>query len=81
MRLIAKQTGGLAFFNNDIAGNIRRAVEDGRVAYTLGFYPSEAAWDGKYHALEVTVQRLGVQVRTGAGYFAESISGSAPERE
>lgn len=81
IRAIAKQTGGLAFFNNEIAGNMRRAVDDGRVTYTLGFYPPEESWDGKYHAIKVLVDRKGVEVRTRDGYFAKPLAELAPERE
>jgi VWFA-related protein len=83
MRLLAKQTGGLAFYNaNDLAGSIRRAVDDARVTYTLGFYPPATAWDGKYHDLKVLVKRAGFVLRAREGYFA-SASGveSEPDRE
>jgi VWFA-related protein len=81
IRAIARQTGGIAYVNNAIAKNIREAVDDGRITYTIGFYPSQAAWDGKYHSLKVTVNRPGVEVRTRAGYFAKSIAELPPERE
>ena len=33
-------TGGLAFYgSNDIRGALKRSVDDGRYAYTIGFYP------------------------------------------
>jgi hypothetical protein len=48
MRLLAKQTGGLAFYNaNDLSGSIQRAIDAARLTYTLGFYPPETAGDGK----------------------------------
>jgi VWFA-related protein len=81
IRAIAKQTGGEAFVNNAIAANIRKAVDDGRVTYTLGFYPQQGAWDGKFHSLKVGVDRAGVEVRTRSGYFAKSVAELAPERE
>ena len=80
MLTIAKQTGGMAYFNNDIAGNIRKAADDGKMSYTLGFYPADEAWDGKYHSLKVTVDRPGVEIRTRAGYFAKAITELATER-
>ncbi len=83
MGLMAQETGGLAFYNaNDLAGSMRRAVDDGRVTYLLGFYPPEEAWDGKYHALKVAVRRPGVHVRARNGYLAESARvEDVPERE
>ena len=81
MLTISKQTGGMAYFNNDIAGNIRKAADDGKVSYTLGFYPADEAWDGKYHSLKVTVDRPGVEIRTRAGYFAKAVTELASERK
>jgi VWFA-related protein len=81
MLTIAKQTGGMAFFNNDVAGNIRKAAGDGRISYTLGFYPADEAWDGKYHSLKVTVDRPGVEIRTRSGYFAKAVTELASERK
>jgi len=43
MRVIAEQTGGIAYYQrNDIDVAIREAMDDGRVSYTLGFYESGA---------------------------------------
>jgi hypothetical protein len=68
---LAKQTGGLAFYNaNGVLDSIQRAVDDARVSYLLGFYPPESAWDGKYHEIGIKVNRSGVQVRGRKGYFA-----------
>jgi VWFA-related protein len=80
---LAKQTGGLAFYNaNGVSTGIRRAIDDAGVSYILGFYPPEAAWDGKYHQIGIKVNRSGVEVRGRRGYFAGSPEAeSAPERE
>jgi hypothetical protein len=83
MRLLAKQTGGLAFYNaNDLSGSIQRAIDDARITYTLGFYPPEAAWDGKYHELKVQVKRPGITVRAREGYSASApVASSEPDRQ
>lgn len=73
MRAVAKQTGGIAYFTNDVAENMRKAAIDGSISYTLGFYPSEADWDGKYHFLRISVTRPGIQIRSRTGYFAQSV--------
>lgn len=72
MELLAERTGGRAFYNtNDIAGSVRRAIEDTEVSYVLGFYPEEADLDGKYHELRVQVPgRKGVETRSRMGYYA-----------
>jgi hypothetical protein len=83
MDLIASETGGRAFYNaNALGDSIQRAVDDSRVTYVLGFYPEEASWDGKYHRLEVRVNRPGVQVRSRRSYFAsDGHPESEPERD
>jgi len=71
MNILADCTGGRAFYNtNDIQGSIRRAIDDSRVTYVLGYYPSHGKWDGKFHEIKVQVSRPGVHVRFRRGYFA-----------
>jgi VWFA-related protein len=68
---LADETGGRAFyFNNDLEGSIRTAIADAEISYTLGFYPSENGFDGKFHNLSVKVARKDVEVRHRTGYFA-----------
>ncbi len=73
MRLLAAETGGIAFFNmNDLASAIRQAMGDSEASYTLGFYPTPSLLDGKYHELRVeTPGRPGVTLRCRKGYYAE----------
>ena len=71
MRTLAEETGGRAFVNtNDISGAVRRAIDDGRVTYMLGYYPSHGQWDGKFREIKVKVSRPGVDVRHRKGYLA-----------
>lgn len=83
MDLLAQETGGLAFYHaNNLSAEIREAVNDARITYTLGFYPAETAWDGKYHVLKVTARRGEIQLRSRSGYVAVTPSVQAPpERE
>jgi hypothetical protein len=68
---LASRTGGHAAYNtNDLARAIRRAVDDGRVTYTVGYYPPDDVQDGKFHEVKVTVDRPGLDVRFRKGYFA-----------
>jgi VWFA-related protein len=70
-QVIAEQTGGRAYFNtNDLGGAIKRAAEDSRLTYVLGYYPSHAEWDGNFREIKVRVKRRGVSVRHRKGYFA-----------
>lgn len=72
--IVAERTGGKAFHNtNDITGAIKRAVEDARVTYTLGFYPADAKWDGQFHQLKLQCKRSGVTIHYRPGYFATNL--------
>ena len=74
---LADQTGGRAFyFNNDLAGSIRTAISDAEVTYTLGFYPSENGFDGKFHDLDVKVARKDVEVRHRNGLLRRERPGA-----
>ncbi len=71
MQEMASRTGGLAFYNtNDLARAIHAAVDDSQVTYTLGFYPSETGFDGRFHKIDLeTPGRSGVKLRYRKGYF------------
>jgi VWFA-related protein len=71
MLAFAAATGGHAFFNtNDISGSIRKAIDDSRVSYVIGYYPDHNKWDGSYREITVKVERPGAQLRYRKGYFA-----------
>jgi VWFA-related protein len=71
MNELADRTGGRASYNNnDIAGSVRSAMDDGRVSYVLGYYPNHGKWDGRFHEITVKVDRSDVGVRSRKGYFA-----------
>ncbi len=71
MNILADRTGGRAYYNtNDIRGSIRRAIEDSRVTYVLGYYPTHQDWDGKFREIKVKVNRPGLEIRSRRGYFA-----------
>lgn len=71
MMELASETGGRAFYGtNDIMGSIRRALDDSRLTYTLGYYPSESNWDGTFHEIKVRVRHPGVKVLSRRGYYA-----------
>ena len=82
MESLAEDTGGRAFFNsNDISGAVRRAIDDGRVTYVLGYYPSHGQWDGKFREIKVRVNRPGVDVRHRKGYLALPAQQDAAKRK
>jgi hypothetical protein len=72
MDLLASETGGRAFYDtNRLDEDLRDVVEEGRVAYLLGYYPGDRAWDGKYHRVEVKLRRRELSVFCRKGYFAK----------
>jgi VWFA-related protein len=81
MRELADRTGGRAAYNtNDLARAIRRAVDDSLVTYTLGYYSSDEAQDGKFRDIKIKVNRPHVDVRYRKGYFALKPSDTGAQR-
>jgi len=77
---IAGRTGGVAFMNsNDLAGAIRKVVEEGDEAYVLSFYPTHSEWNGSWRDLRVRVKGQGYHVRHRKGYLALDDPSSSEE--
>ncbi len=71
MREVARETGGRAYVNqNEIKVGVERAFEDDLAAYTIGYYPDNKKYDGKYRQIKVKVKRDGVEVQSRRGYYA-----------
>lgn len=71
MEDFAEKTGGKAYFNhNDLDQAALRDMEDGSTYYSLGYYPEDKLWDGKFRRIQITSKRPGVKLRYRLGYFA-----------
>ena len=71
MREVAAETGGKAYINqNEIKDGISLAVSDEKASYTLGYYPENKKWDGKFRSLKVKVTQGDTQLRYRKGFFA-----------
>lgn len=71
MQEIAAETGGKAYTNqNEIKVGIGLAAADDKACYSIGYYPENKKWDGKYRTLKVKVDRGDVQIRYRKGYYA-----------
>ena len=71
MREIARETGGIADINqNEIKEGVVVAMADASASYTLGYYPEDKKWDGRYRSIKVKVNRDAVDYRYRRGYFA-----------
>jgi VWFA-related protein len=71
MQEIAAETGGKAYTNqNEIKFGIAMAASDGKASYSLGYYPDNKKWDGKYRSIKVKLNQGDAQLRYRKGYFA-----------
>jgi VWFA-related protein len=76
MNSVAEETGGKAFYNtNNLDEAIRDGIQDGATYYTLGYYPDNKDWNGKFRKLVISVKRSGVKLRYRQGYFAVNPTG------
>jgi VWFA-related protein len=76
LHYLAEQTGGLAILNNnDLAGGIKRVIEDQKGYYLIGYRPDESTFDrvsGRrmFHNLGLKVTRPGkFNVRMRSGFY------------
>ena len=70
---LAAETGGRAVVNtNAMELGMARVLEETSAYYVLGYTPTRATDDGKYHKIGVKVRRPGVQVLARQGYWAPS---------
>ena len=71
MKEVAAQTGGKAYVNqNEIKDGITLAVSDEKASYTLGYYPENKKWDGKFRSLKVKIDQGDTQLRYRKGFYA-----------
>jgi Ca-activated chloride channel homolog len=76
LRILAEETGGVAFFPKDIAevdSISRQIAHDIRNQYILQYQPTTAKAQGGYRLVKVTANAPGykrLQVRTRSGYYA-----------
>lgn len=71
MDLVAEQTGGKAFFSNDILGAVRTVVEQGSDYYTVSYSPTNRKYDGRFRKIKVHVAGKGYRIAHRSGYYAE----------
>jgi VWFA-related protein len=74
MKQVAGDTGGRVFTNqNDLDHSVALSVEDGEAYYLFGYTPTSKA-DGKFHKIEVKVNRPDLNVRARRGYYATPLA-------
>lgn len=69
---LARDTGGLAVFNNnDLNVGLQKVLDDTETYYLLAFEPTVSYRDGRFRKLEIRLPgRPDLKVRTRKGYFA-----------
>lgn len=71
MEDIAYETGGEAVFgSNDLAGALRRTMEDGSNYYSLAYRPQNHSWNGGFRKIKVQMAQRGYSLTYRRGYFA-----------
>ena len=81
LRTLAYDTGGLALYNNNRTDLLlKRAVDDNRSYYLLGFDPEDDKFDRKHHKIRLRIKRPGLAIRTREGFFGieDARVGQAP---
>ena len=82
LRQLAEETGGFAAVNrNDFATAFDRIVRDNSSYYVLAYYPPSDKRDGKFHRIEVKVNRPGSTVRSRRGYTVAARQAGAAEHQ
>jgi len=70
---LAAETGGRAVVNtNAMEAGLAKVLDETSAYYVLGYTPTRATDDGKYHKINVKVRRPGVRVIARQGYWAPS---------
>lgn len=78
MQELAHDTGGQAFYNeNEIHTAVAASIADGASYYTLGYYPQNRKWDGKFRRIELKTERKGLKLRYRQGYYAVDTTAAA----
>jgi VWFA-related protein len=73
LQTLAENTDGLAIVKtNDVAGGMKRIVDDVSAYYLLTYYSTNTKNDGRFRRIEVTTRRPGLSIRARRGYTAPS---------
>jgi VWFA-related protein len=72
---MAAATGGASYFNrNDLDGAIGEAIATGSDYYSLSYVPPASKFDGKYHTIDVNIDRPNLHLQYRPGYTAVDLA-------
>lgn len=81
IQTLAENTDGLAVVRtNDIAGGMKRIVDDVSSYYLLTYYSTNTRNDGRYRKIEVRSKQPNLSIRARRGYMAPTESDVAASR-
>lgn len=81
MKQVAEDTGGKVFINqNELDHSVQLSLADGAAYYMLGYTPTSKL-DGKFHKIEVRVNRPDLTVRSRRGYYALPMQSDAAKKQ
>ena len=69
LRNISEFTGGVSSIAEDGVKAMDRINDVTRATYLLGYYPTNANWDGNYRKVQIKTSRPGVTVLYRQGYY------------
>ncbi len=75
LKLLAKETGGRAFFPfeaSELAANFQEIARELRSQYSLAYVSTNAAHDGAFRKIRIEPLEKGLHIRAKPGYFAPS---------
>ncbi len=80
MQQVADDTGGKAYVEtNDFDKAVAGAIENGSSYYTLAYVPGNAALDGRYRKIQVTLDDdRNLKLAYRRGYYADAPAGTSP---
>ncbi len=71
MEAVASATGGEAFFNtNDFSGSLKKATQDGRHYYTIGYKPRDSGAAKGFRRITIEAKNCNCKLAYKPGYYA-----------
>jgi hypothetical protein len=73
MEMLARDTGGHAFYNtNGLSEAMEQAVDEGSHFYSLAYVPSNSKMDGRYRKIDLKLAGGDYKLAYRRGYYAEN---------
>jgi VWFA-related protein len=74
MEAVAEGTGGVAYYNtNYLKTAVAKAIANGSNYYSISYAPPDPKFDGRYHSIDISVNRPDAHLSYRKGYNADDI--------